>query len=63
MAQRQHQLAVAAGQQQPIGDTAGCTADSSTAQQQQQQQQDEISKSLQMFAMLTAYSNGNGKFY
>lgn len=59
MAQRQHQLAVAAGQQQPIGDTAGCTADSSTAQQQQ----DEISKSLQMFAMLTAYSNGNGKFY
>ncbi|XP_075148621.1 RNA-binding protein nanos [Haematobia irritans] len=43
-------------QQLPVGGNLG---GSGMSENLQQQQHDEISKSLQMFAMLTAYSNGN----
>nr|AAA87461.1 nanos homolog [Musca domestica] len=63
--QKQQQLAAAAaianhanesstGQQLPIGTVIGNNENTS---QQQQQQQNEICKSLQMFAMLSTYSN------
>lgn len=56
----QHHLAMAAAasnQPQSLSIVNGNLSSSSTTCQQQQ---DEISKSLKMFAMLTAYSNSNG---
>lgn len=61
VAQHHLAMAAAAGNQQSSvhvnGNVGGTPANTN-----QQQQHDEISKSLKMFAMLTAYSNGNGVY-